>query len=309
MRTVPPSESTTSLSQCAGYSAIYGHDDGAAVDRPVAQALVRNRGVVECEALDVRAQLARARELEHLRELEQRAPVGGLHRCLVGHRHEVHRQRAQRQADDRDVAADAHRARRDRQRRVGADEVDDELRAVAVRRGFDASCDVIVRVPRFVGADGAREVELRVRRVDGDHARRGECAQDLHCHVSETADTDDDRGRARNERSARARDGVVRRQRGVAERRGLDRIEISEWDEQAVRGDEHVLRHAAVAPEPAARAVELARVLAVVLGRLATRPARTTTPRSVDRHRVAGAASARHRVRTRRRGRSSRARA
>ena len=152
---------------------------------------------------------------------------------------------------------DAHRARRDRQRRVCADEVDDELRAVAVRRGFDASCDVIVRVPRFVGADGAREVELRVRRVDGDHARRGERAQDLHRHVSETADTDDDRGRARNERSARTRDGVVRSQRGVAERRGLDRIEISEWDEQAVRGHEHVLRHAAVAPEPAARAVEL----------------------------------------------------
>ena len=83
------------------------------------------------------------------------------------------------------------------------------------------------------------------------------------------------------------RDRVVRRQRGIAERRGLDGIEIAEGDEQTVGGDEQELGHAAVAPEPAAGTVDLARVLAVVLRRPAARPAHAAAPRSVDGHRIA----------------------
>ncbi len=80
---------------------------------------------------------------------------------------------------------------------------------------------------------------------------------------------------------------MIRRQRGIAERRGLDRIEIAERDEQTIGGDEQELGHAAVAPEPAAGTVDLARVLAVVLRRPAARPAHSAAPRSVDGHRIA----------------------
>src|SRR5690348_13415582 len=99
--------------------------------------------------------------------------------------------------------------------------------------------------------------------------------------MPEPADADHDGGCARHEQRQRTLDRVVRRERGVTERRGIDRIEFTERNEKACRRYEQVLRHAAVDAEARAATVKFARVLAVVLGREAAGPARAAAPRSV----------------------------
>ena len=60
--------------------------------------------------------------------------------------------------------------------------------------------------------------------------------------MAQATGADHDRGRAGHEQRQRALDRVVRREAGVGERRGLDRVEVAERHEVAGVGHQHVLR-------------------------------------------------------------------
>ena len=87
-------------------------------------------------------------------------------------------------------------------------------------------------------------------------------------------------------RDERALDRVVRREAGVGERRGVDRIEVRSGTRWRALGHEQQWRHAAVEAESAAFPAELGPVLAVVLHALQAAAAPSATPGAVDRDRL-----------------------
>ena len=123
--------------------------------------------------------------------------------------------------------------------------------------------------------------------VDGDDGRRGDRPQDLHRQVAEPADADDDRDRTGPEAVERAPDRPVRRHRGVGERRGEHRVEVTERGELAHAVDDHVRRHPAVDAEAPTRAGELGDAVADVLVAGLAAGARAAAERAVDGDRLA----------------------
>ena len=135
-------------------------------------------------------------------------------------------------------------------------------------------------------ADGAGELELGRIDIGRDHARGRDRAQQLDRHVAEAADADHDRAAARDELVERELDRVIRGERRVRERGGVARVEVAERHEQPRVGDQHVLRHAAVAAEAAARGAQLRRPLAQGLEGQAAGTAAAASPRAVDGDRL-----------------------
>ena len=76
---------------------------------------------------------------------------------------------------------------------------------------------------------------------------------------------------------------MVRRERGIGERRGAHGIEIAEGHQQPAR-HAHEVGHAAVVPDPGRELPEVGGVLAVVLGTDPALHAMTAAPWSVDGH-------------------------
>src|SRR3954453_2090318 len=100
-----------------------------------------------------------------------------------------------------------------------ADEVDDRLRAVAVRQllhGLDVRG--ALDLDRVVGAELARELEGRPGRVDDDDLGRGVGLEALDADVAQAARADDDGLGPGAEHRDRLLDGVDRGQPGVGER-------------------------------------------------------------------------------------------
>ncbi len=138
-----------------------------------------------------------------------------------------------------------------------------------------------------MGADVAGQHQCHRVDVDRDDASGGERIQDLDRHVAQAAGADHDRGRAGHQQRQRALDRVVRRQRRIRQRRGFDRVQAAERYEVPHVGHDHVLGHAAIGAEAAARGAELGLVHAVVLEPLHAAVARAAAPRAVHGHRVA----------------------
>ena len=96
-----------------------------------------------------------------------------------------------------------------------ADEVDDRLRADALRQlqhGFDL---VSVRLDQLVGAELASEGERGVGLVDHDHIRRAHGLQALDADMPQSAGADDHAGFSRKQVARRFLDGAVGREAGV----------------------------------------------------------------------------------------------
>ena len=86
-------------------------------------------------------------------------------------------------------------------RLIGADEVEDEVRATSVGQ----LAYRIGSLDHLVGAELRREPPPPLVGVDGDHRARPQLADELQRDVPDAADTDDDRRRARERRDARRR--------------------------------------------------------------------------------------------------------
>ena len=100
-----------------------------------------------------------------------------------------------------------------RKRLVRADEVEDEHRSPEPASPANVAGSSPSESSAAVGARVEREPPRALARVDRDDARRGEPAQQLHRHVPEPADADDDDARAGDEAPELALDRVVRRER------------------------------------------------------------------------------------------------
>ena len=104
--------------------------------------------------------------------------------------------------------------------------------------------------------------------------------------MAEAAGADHDGGGAGQQERQRALDRVVRREPGVGERRGVDRVEVVERHEVARARHEQQRRHAAVAAEAGADAPSSGGALAVVLHALRQRWQRPHPHGAVDRDRL-----------------------
>jgi hypothetical protein len=136
-----------------------------------------------------------------------------------------------------------------------------------------------------------RQVARSVAGVDGNHAcaRRG--AEDLHSHVPEATDTDHHRGRRGAQLVLRSPHRVVRRQPGIGQGSGLDRVEtLGDGHQVSGGGDKQVLRHAPVEAQtaPAAWHWRQARPFAVGLQALETVSAGAASPCPYDCNRLPG---------------------
>ena len=137
-------------------------------------------------------------------------------------------------------------------------------------------------VDDIVGAKRLGMLELRVVNISGDDADGGEHTQELNRHVPKPTDAEHHNRAVRREVRQRSLDRVIRRQRGIAERRGLRRTQAAERDEQPRGRHEHEFGHPAVETQATAEAIQLGPVLTVVLHRLLTRVAKAAAPRTVD---------------------------
>ncbi len=104
---------------------------------------------------------------------------------------------------------------------------------------------------RVMRPQPARVVELLGGDVDRHH--RGCCdgPQRLHRQVAEAADADHDCHAAGCQKVLRALDGVIGGDPGVGQGRGQGRVEAAQRHQVADAVDDVVLRHAAVAADPA----------------------------------------------------------
>ena len=182
-----------------------------------------------------------------------------------------------------------HRDRRrgERERLVSAHEVEDDRGAASPEGLADIRGRQSLAVERHIRPRLERPLARALAQVHRDDARRRELAQQLHGDVTETAYSDHDDRRSRDEPGELALDRAIRRQRGIRQRRRADRIELADRHEQPRRWDEHVLGEPAVVAEPAPGACELVAPLAEVLasgGAVHTAPA---APRPVDEHGLA----------------------
>ena len=219
---------------------------------PLLHPLVGVGDALEREVLGVRRDATRARQLEHLCQLDDAAPVRVGQARVGRQRVEAVFQRAAGHADDHHGPALGDHLRVERERGVAAHAVEHERGAAPTGELSDLGRGVLAGADRVICTDVERERELGGVDIRGDHPGRGQRAQDLHGHVTEAADADDHRARARDELVERELDRVVGRQRGVGQRRRVAGIEIPERHEQPWVGDEHVLGHAAVAAEATA---------------------------------------------------------
>jgi hypothetical protein len=119
----------------------------------------------------------------------------------------------------------------ERDGRVDADEVEDEVRALVPGDVADGLGGGVIGDDRVIGAHGRGEFQRRRLRVDGHDRGRAGGLEDLDGNVPQAAGPDHHCGRAPVEQVQRALDGVVRREPGVGEGRRLDRVEVPEWDE------------------------------------------------------------------------------
>jgi hypothetical protein len=103
--------------------------------------------------------------------------------------------------------------------------------------------------------------------------------------VTEAADADHDRARARPQHVQHAPDRVVRGQPCIGERSRGHRVEPVERHGEAWGGHDHVVREPAVAAEPGA--ARRPRVVAEVLGPDAAGAAAPASPWAVDQDRLA----------------------
>ena len=234
----------------------------------------------ERDALDLDGDGAGAGERDDLRQLRACAPVREDDRRLQRHAAEAHRERAAGEPEQRDVPAGHDGARGQRERLVAAHAVEDHRGAAAAGRPLQFARAQSRRLQGEVGAAAGGHVEPLVTAVHGDDPRRADRLQDLDGDVPESAGSDHDRARPRSEQVASAADRVVGREPGIGQRRGGDGVEPIELDEEARRGDDHVLRQAAVATESGAASGQSGR--AQVLRTDAARAAAAAPPRAVD---------------------------
>jgi hypothetical protein len=120
-------------------------------------------------------------------------------------------------------------------------------------------------VDDVVGAERLCLLQLLVVDIRRDNVHRRQHAQKLNGHVAESADADDDDSAVGVEMRQRSLDGVIRSQRGVAQRRRFGRTQLGQRYQQSRGRHQHVLRHSAVETESAAEAIHLGPILAIVL--------------------------------------------
>jgi hypothetical protein len=105
----------------------------------------------------------------------------------------------------------------ERDGRVDADEVEDEVRALVPGDVADGLGGGVIGDDRVIGAHGRGEFQRRRLRVDGHDRGRAGGLEDLDGNVPQAAGPDHHCGRAPVEQVQRALDGVVRREPGVGE--------------------------------------------------------------------------------------------
>ncbi len=91
-------------------------------------------------------------------------------------------------------------------------------------------------------ADFARQLQLLLAHVEGDHPGRGQCAQQLHGEMPQTADADHHRRAAGQQLRQRSAERVIRGQPRVGEGCGLHRVESVQRHQVPGRVHQHILR-------------------------------------------------------------------
>ena len=190
-------------------------------------------------------------------------------------------------ADKCDIGERSGHGRRQRQRGVGADQVDHHVGALAACQIAHLGGRLVTSHHAMVGAELAHEAQRRRVGVDDDDPGRAEMAQDLDGHVAEPTGADDDSGRAGDEPMEGPLDGVIWRQSSVGQRRRLGGVETAQGNEEPGAGHHEEVGHATVASEPAPGGTDLGSPLAVVLHALPAAVASPAPPRPVDQHRLA----------------------
>ena len=136
-----------------------------------------------------------------------------------------------------------------------------------------------------VGPVLAGQLESGLGGVDGDDASAGQQAKELHRVDAQPTDPDHDRRAAGPDPRQGRLDHAVRRDARIRQRRGLDRVEVADGNEESRLGNQDVGRMSSVVAD--ARSANALLVEAVVLF---SRPAHVTAaaarPRGVDRHGV-----------------------
>jgi hypothetical protein len=162
-----------------------------------------------------------------------------------------------------------------------------QLGALSPGQLADLCSGQVVIDQHLVGTRSHGLLELVGGLVDDDDLRRRQRAEELHGHLAQPARTDDHRGGTRLEPPERMLDRVIGSQPRVGQRCRLDGVEVTNRDQQARGGHEHVLGQPAIEPESTAGARDLGGTLAVVLPPEPTRLAAAAAPRPVDDHRIA----------------------
>ena len=187
-----------------------------------------------------------------------------------------------RDADDGDVGLDVGQRHRGVDGRLGADEVQDELGPPPAEQRADVLRGVGVGEHDVVGADGGRQGQLLLGHVQGHDPGGRERPQELDRQVTQSARADDDRDRSRAQLRQGALDRVVRREAGVGERDGRDRVEVADGDQVARGVDDHEVREGARGTETGRADAQVRGARAVVLLALRAHQAGAAAPRAVD---------------------------
>ena len=259
------------------------------VDLAGLQLAIDVNGLLQREFGGLRVDPTLAGHRDHFHQFDTRSPVRDAHRRAVRRAAVMEIVMSAAQTDDGPNAVAPEELCAQVKRRLNANAI--EHQTGAARPGdlldsFGGFAGVAI-VDDVVGAERLRLLQLLVVDIRRDNVHRRQHAQKLNGHVAESADADDDDGAVGVEMRQRSLDGVIRSQRGVAQRRRFGRTQVAERYQQPRGRNQHVLRHSAVETESAAEAIHLGPVLAIVLHRQLAGVAATAAPRAVDGHRIA----------------------
>jgi hypothetical protein len=137
----------------------------------------------------------------------------------------------------------------------------------------------------IIGSAFASQLKSCFGRIDGDDSCSGKLAEELHSIEPQSADADYDSGAARPDRGKCRLDCGECRDARVRERRGDDRVKVSDGDEKSFLRDENVWRVPTVVTDSRSTNCLLIKTMVLFAG-----PAHVTAPaarpRWVDRYRV-----------------------
>ena len=228
----------------------HGIEDGPARDLSLAQPVEHVVHLLEAVSLAPQRHVAAPRAAGGAPRGRSSCRRGSRRRCLADDEADRRVRRSAAVADDRVDALPREHSERGGVRRVGADEVDHDVDARAVRQLARGARDVRLLAEDLVRAELARQAAAALVGVDGDHLGRAEHADELQGDVPDPADADHGRSAPGLEARDELLHRVVGRDASVGVRRDRGRLDAVRQPDERPLVREHVVREAAVARQP-----------------------------------------------------------